>query len=115
MKYSLYYKCPVFQGAQQSRINPSEARIFWLGLILSTLLWGIFFLWNLFGLHPKWLLLVTIAIILNGANLYGYIKCKMGSDKNISSATSDFFKKQVIQNVRLILLNNIRANLKFTR
>lgn len=91
--------CPVFQGAQQNRINPTEAQIFWLALILCPLLWSIFFFTALFGLGFKWLLLVCIAIILNGANLYGYIKCKMGNDKNISSSTSDFIRKQVFQNV----------------
>jgi 1,4-dihydroxy-2-naphthoate octaprenyltransferase len=92
-------RCPEFQGVQQNRINPSEARIFWLALILSSILWVVFFLVALFGLKPKWLLLASIAIILNGANLYGYVKCKMGGDKNLTSATSNFFKNQVIQNV----------------
>ncbi|XP_014211377.1 uncharacterized Golgi apparatus membrane protein-like protein CG5021 isoform X2 [Copidosoma floridanum] len=87
------------KGAQQSRVHPSEARIFWLALILSPVLWAIFFLIALFSIKPKWLLLASIATILNGANLYGYVKCKMGGDKNITSATSDFFKKQVIQNM----------------
>jgi len=89
----------VFESRKQSRVNPSEARIFWLALILSPVLWVIFFLSALLGIKPKWLLLASIATILSGANLYGYVKCKMGGDKNITSATSDFFRKQVIQNV----------------
>lgn len=48
-------------------------------------------------------LLVCIAIVLNGANLYGYIKCKIGHGEKLStsltSMTSDFFRRQVIQNV----------------
>lgn len=96
---------PCLQGTQQNRINPSESRIFWLALIISPLLWSIFFLVALFGFKPKWLLLALIAIILNGANLYGYIKCKTGGDKNITSATSDFFRTQVIQNVRYDEMN----------
>lgn len=98
----------MFQGAQQNRINPSESRIFWLALIVSPLLWCIFSLVALFGFKAKWLLLATIGGILNGANLYGYIKCKMGGEKNISSATSEFFKKQVIQNVRSFFCNLYR-------
>lgn len=90
----------MFQGVQQNRINVTEARIFWLALILCPLLWSVFFVVALFGLKFKWLLLVCIAIVLNAANLYGYVKCKMGNDKNISAATSDFLRKQVIQNVR---------------
>ncbi|XP_011494183.1 PREDICTED: uncharacterized Golgi apparatus membrane protein-like protein CG5021 isoform X2 [Ceratosolen solmsi marchali] len=92
----------VFES-RKNRINPSEARIFWLALIISPILWGVFVLVALFGLKPKWLLLAFIALILNGANLYGYVKCKIGSNKNISSATSDFFKKQVIHNVTTMM------------
>lgn len=91
--------CPVFQGAQQNRINAAEARIFWLALILCPLFWSILFIAALFSFKFKWLLLVCIAIVLNGANLYGYVKCKMGNDQNISAATSDFIRKQVFQNV----------------
>lgn len=90
---------PVFQGVAQNRINPSEAQIFWLALILCPFLWAIFFIVALFSLKFKWLLLISIASLLSGANLYGYVKCKMGKDQNISAATSDFLKKQVMQNV----------------
>lgn len=87
------------KGAQQNRINAAEARIFWLALILCPLLWSIFFILSLITASFKWLLLVCIAIILNGANLYGYVQCKMGGNQYITTATSDFFKKQIMQNV----------------
>lgn len=95
---------PVFQGPRQNRISAAEARIFWLALILCPMAWAVFFVIALFGLKFKWLLLVCIAIILNGANLYGYVKCKMGNDRNISAATGDFFRKQVIQNVSTMVV-----------
>ncbi|XP_053987360.1 uncharacterized Golgi apparatus membrane protein-like protein CG5021 isoform X2 [Hylaeus volcanicus] len=85
--------------SKKNRINATEARIFWLALILTPMLWSVFFMIALFSLKFKWLLLVCIAIVLNGANLYGYVKCKMGNDRNLSSATSDFLRKQVMQNV----------------
>jgi len=88
----------VFES-RKNRINAAEARIFWLALILVPLLWAILFIVALFGFKFKWLLLVCIAMLLSGANLYGYIKCKMGKDQNISTATRDFLRKQVMQNM----------------
>ncbi|KAF4526465.1 hypothetical protein B566_EDAN014077 [Ephemera danica] len=48
-------------------------------------------------------LLVCIALALNGANLYGYIKCKVGHSQKLtttlSGMTNDFFRQQVMQNV----------------
>ncbi|XP_066994378.1 uncharacterized Golgi apparatus membrane protein-like protein CG5021 isoform X2 [Anabrus simplex] len=99
--------------ARKNRVNPSEAQIFWLALILCPLLWVIFFLTALIGLSLTWLLLVCIALVLNGANLYGYIKCKMGSGQSlgssISNATSDFFRKQVIQNMASLMMRSTQT------
>lgn len=89
--------------ARKNRVNPSESQIFWLALILCPVMWSIFFLTALVGFSFTWLLLVCIALVLNGANLYGYVKCRMGSNQSISRSlsdmTSDFFRKQVIQNM----------------
>lgn len=91
------------KGIQQNRVNPYEAQIFWMALVLCPVLWVILFLIGLFGLNFKWLLLVCIAIVLNGANLYGYIQCKIGHGQKLSTSltnmSTDFFRRQVIQNV----------------
>ncbi|XP_017071765.1 uncharacterized Golgi apparatus membrane protein-like protein CG5021 isoform X1 [Drosophila eugracilis] len=87
----------------QSRINKHEQRVFWLGLILCPFFWGLFFLMALFGLKFKWLLLVMIAIALNAANLYGYIKCNYGASKDLNSAATDFVKTQLLKNAMDIM------------
>ncbi|KAJ8897969.1 hypothetical protein PR048_003329 [Dryococelus australis] len=92
-----------YEGNLQNKVNAYEAQIFWLALILCPLMWSILFLIALFGFKFKWLLLICIAIILNGANLYGYIKCKVGHGEKISSSisnlTSNFFRRQLIDNM----------------
>lgn len=35
---------------------------------------------------------------MNGSNLYGYIRCKVGNKESLGTITSDFFRKQVLQN-----------------
>lgn len=112
------FLCGPFQGSQQNRVNDKEAHIFWIALVLAPLVWCIFFITALFTFQPKWLvrcyrvvnlrnyctlyvlfqLLVTIALMLTGANLYGYIKCKIGNTESLSSATSSFLRQQVLQN-----------------
>lgn len=39
-----------------------------------------------------------IAIALNAANLYGYIKCNYGASKDLNSAATDFVKSQLFKN-----------------
>lgn len=82
----------------QNKASDKEASLFWTALIITPLVWSVFFLIALFGLKLKWLLLVVIALTLNGANLYGYVKCKIGHNDSVSNATSTFFKNQVLQN-----------------
>ncbi|XP_077292230.1 putative Golgi apparatus membrane protein-like protein CG5021 isoform X3 [Arctopsyche grandis] len=84
--------------AKKGRINPHESRMFWLALIVCPLIWSVLFTVALFGFKFKWLLLVMISLTLNGANLYGYVKCKFGTKESLSSVTSDFVKTQIIQN-----------------
>jgi len=37
--------------------------------------------------------------VLNGANLYGYVRCKMGSAKKLPSVASSFLGQQVLGSV----------------
>lgn len=85
--------------------NPREIRFFWFGLTICPGLWALFFIVALFGLKFKWLVLVLIALALNGANLYGYIKCNFGKSKDIKDVTTDFVKGQVFKNAVNMLAN----------
>lgn len=60
---------------------------------------------------------MSIALALNGANLYGYIKCKVGTNDNTSSFSnfsSNFVWQQLIKNVSsFLIINFISIILKF--
>ncbi|CAH1638471.1 unnamed protein product [Spodoptera littoralis] len=90
---------------KQNRVNQNESRLFWMGLILCPAIWSTFFIFCLFGLKFKWMLLVLIALTLTGANLYGYIKCKFGAKENLKSATTEFVKKQIFQNASTFMFS----------
>lgn len=56
-------------------------------------------------------MIVVIAIILNGANSYGYLRCKMGK-QSIGSVASNFMGQQMLRNVRYLLVKNIMRKTK---
>uniref|UniRef100_A0A1B6E0H6 Golgi apparatus membrane protein TVP23 homolog n=1 Tax=Clastoptera arizonana TaxID=38151 RepID=A0A1B6E0H6_9HEMI len=96
--------------SRKNRINAAEARIFWIALMVAPAIWFLFFLLALLSFKFKWLLLVCIALTLNGANLYGYMKCKMGnSDQSMSSTVGDFFRRQVLQNMTTVISKTAAA------
>ncbi|XP_042310769.1 Golgi apparatus membrane protein TVP23 homolog B-like isoform X2 [Sceloporus undulatus] len=77
--------------------SEAESRIFWLGLIACPLLWVIFAFSALFSFKVKWLAIVIMGVTLQGANLYGYIRCKLGSRKNLTSVATSYLGRQLLR------------------
>ncbi|XP_064810202.1 Golgi apparatus membrane protein TVP23 homolog A-like isoform X1 [Oncorhynchus masou masou] len=72
-----------------------EARIFWSGLIICPLIWTwCFFFTTLFCLNADWLVLVVASISLQGANLYGYLRCKNRRTGSPPTSPSSFLQGQ---------------------
>ncbi|XP_055579034.1 Golgi apparatus membrane protein TVP23 homolog C isoform X2 [Falco biarmicus] len=83
------------QGSKAS--SEAESRIFWLGLITCPMIWVIFAFSALFSFKVKWLAVVVMGVVLQGANLYGYIRCKVGSRKNLTSMATSYLGKQFLR------------------
>ncbi|XP_053606809.1 uncharacterized Golgi apparatus membrane protein-like protein CG5021 isoform X2 [Plodia interpunctella] len=83
--------------AKQNRVNNNESRLFWMGLVLCPAVWSLFFVFCLFGLKFQWMLLVLIALTLSGANLVGYVKCKLGGQRSLHTATSEFVRARLLR------------------
>jgi hypothetical protein len=67
-----------------------------MALVIVPVLWSFFFVAALFSLRFKWLVLVLIALTLNGANLHGYIKCRFGS--NLKEGVKAFGQRELLKN-----------------
>ncbi|XP_076008407.1 Golgi apparatus membrane protein TVP23 homolog B [Genypterus blacodes] len=82
-------------GKQQG--SDSESRIFWLGLICCPIIWVIFVFSNLFAFRVKWLPVVIMGVVLQGANLYGYVRCKVGGKTSFKNMATNYFGRQFIK------------------
>ncbi|XP_023670828.1 Golgi apparatus membrane protein TVP23 homolog A-like [Paramormyrops kingsleyae] len=92
----------VFEAKKnKNTATEAEARVFWLGLIICPIIWTAFFFSTLFSLKLKWLALVIAGISLQAANLYGYIRCKVGGETGIPSSAS-FLGQQFLQRPDII-------------
>uniref|UniRef100_A0A8D8ZLH0 Golgi apparatus membrane protein TVP23 homolog n=1 Tax=Cacopsylla melanoneura TaxID=428564 RepID=A0A8D8ZLH0_9HEMI len=99
--------------SRKNRVNGTEAKIFWTSLIVCQVMWCLFLLTSLFGFNFKWMLLVGIALTLNFANLYGYLRCKMGGNadnksllSSVSSMSSGLFFSQVASTLSSLATKN---------
>ncbi|XP_071780375.1 Golgi apparatus membrane protein TVP23 homolog B [Centroberyx gerrardi] len=90
----------VFESRKaQSKNTPSsaESRIFWLGLIVCPIFWIIFVFSTIFSLRIKWLAVVIMGLVLQWANLYGYVRCKVGGKNNLRNMARSYLGVQIFK------------------
>lgn len=86
-----------FQDELRGNEGSADPSIFWSALIIAPMLWMLFMLVSLFRLNVQWFMLVALASILSLSNLYGYIRCRLGTS-DIKSSVTQFVAKQVFYN-----------------
>ena len=59
----------------RKKVHRTEMLAFWGGLVGFILIWVLFLVATLFEFEPGWFLLVLVALVMNGSNLYGYVRC----------------------------------------
>ncbi|KAK7507742.1 hypothetical protein BaRGS_00000707 [Batillaria attramentaria] len=88
------------KGTPGSRkISAVEVRIFWLSMVVCQILWIVFSFAALFRLSFKWFMVVVVGFLMNGANLYGYIRCKLGAKKKLTSVAKNLITAQFIRSM----------------
>lgn len=66
----------VFESLEDmSEINSADYKLFWIGLYGTPVLWVGLLITGIMLLKFQWLVIVVIALLLSGANIYGYTKC----------------------------------------
>ncbi|XP_067100654.1 Golgi apparatus membrane protein TVP23 homolog B [Osmerus mordax] len=85
------------KGPAKQLGSDSESRIFWLGLVVCPVLWVIFVFSALFSFKIKWLAVVIMGLVLQGANLYGYVRCKVGNKTNLKNMATNYFGRQFLK------------------
>ncbi|KAE8283817.1 Golgi apparatus membrane protein TVP23-like protein B [Larimichthys crocea] len=85
------------KGTGKQRASDSESRIFWLGLIVCPVLWVIFAFSTLFSFKIKWVPVVIMGVVLQGANLYGYVRCKVGGKTSLKNMATNYFGRQFLK------------------
>ncbi|CAH8862711.1 unnamed protein product [Trichobilharzia szidati] len=81
------------------------ARLFWIGLFTSPTLWFMFLLAAVFSLHLRWGLVCCIALCMNLANVYGYLRCWIGGG-NINENASN-----MLSVIKTSVKNKVFSNL----
>ncbi|XP_026180966.1 Golgi apparatus membrane protein TVP23 homolog B [Mastacembelus armatus] len=92
----------MFESRKQHSLNTTssaESRIFWLGLIVCPIFWIIFAFSTIFSLKIKWLAVVLMGVVLQWANVYGYVRCKVGGKSNLGNMAKNYLGAQLFKQV----------------
>ena len=79
-----------------SRIGRVDSTIFWTGLWLSPILWVVLFVVGILKFNVTWLVIVCVALTLNGINLYGFVRCRKGAKKQAEQAMTSLMAQGVM-------------------
>ncbi|KAI1886432.1 hypothetical protein AGOR_G00195700 [Albula goreensis] len=82
------------KGTGKNLPSDSESRLFWLGLVVCPVLWVILAFSTLISFKIKWLAVVIMGVVLQGANLYGYIRCRVGARTSLRNAATSYLGQQ---------------------
>ncbi|KAL0964843.1 hypothetical protein UPYG_G00329790 [Umbra pygmaea] len=85
------------KGNSKQQASNSESRIFWLGLVVCPVIWVVFVFSILVSFNIKWLAVVIMGVILQGANLYGYVRCKVGGGTSLKNMATNYFGRQFLK------------------
>uniref|UniRef100_A0A3B4GR63 Golgi apparatus membrane protein TVP23 homolog n=1 Tax=Pundamilia nyererei TaxID=303518 RepID=A0A3B4GR63_9CICH len=79
--------------------SSAESRVFWLGLLVCPIFWILFVLSTVFSFNIKWLVVVILGLVLQWANLYGYVRCKVGGKSNLRNMAKNYLGVQILKRV----------------
>jgi hypothetical protein len=69
---------------EKMELNTVDVYAFWLGVALSPLLWGLFFVLNVLSFKLLWTMLDLICAVLGFTNFIGYWKCNKDHKAKLS-------------------------------
>jgi len=90
----------VFEQSEQEdqpKFSKAEVQIFWAGLVVYPVFWGLLFFFALFSLKLRWVVLVIIGLTFTGSNLLGYMRCRLGS--TVAGAAHQYLQQRVLANL----------------
>ena len=79
-----------------SIISKVDSTIFWTAMWLSPFMWCALLVVGILKFNFAWLLIVAVALTLNGINLVGFIRCRKGAKKQAEAAMSSFVSQGIL-------------------
>ncbi|KAE8283247.1 Golgi apparatus membrane protein TVP23-like protein B [Larimichthys crocea] len=83
------------KGNDLKKTSGAESQIFWLGLIVCPIFWVIFVFSTIFTFKIKWLAVVIMGLVLQWANVYGYVRCKVGGTSDLRNVAKNYLGVQI--------------------
>lgn len=97
-----------------SRFDPLERKVFWGGLVVGPLLWAMLVSIAFITFKWEWMVIALMGLAMNGANLYGYLRCKWTSTQDFTNYVSKWAFLSVSFFQRLVFISFITSDICFS-
>ena len=97
----------IFESAENYNTNKFDSTLFWSVLYLTPIIWIFLFVVGLLKFNLNWLIVVSMAIGLSGANVYGYWQCSKDQKAKFQQMMSRGAEMGAISMIR----NNVFGNM----
>jgi hypothetical protein len=118
----------IFESLEDmAEISAFDSRIFWGGLYLNPIFWILFFIIGLLRLKFEYLPIVVAALVMNTANIVGYMKCSSSAKNKMQSLMeqgmkqgsmaaleNSSFRNWILSSILAVGANNVLNNNKPT-
>ncbi|GBG79756.1 hypothetical protein CBR_g30020 [Chara braunii] len=71
------------------QLHSKDAWLFWSAIVASLGVWVLFGIVAILNFSPNYLLIVGIAIVLNGANIIGFFKCRKDAKAKLQGLATE--------------------------
>ena len=78
-------------------MTTGDAGLFWAGLVVQPVVWSLLFMVSILRFNVQYMMIVSLALVLSSSNLYGYLRCRMGST-DVKAAATHFIGKHLLFN-----------------
>jgi hypothetical protein len=80
-----------------AEVSPFDSRIFWGGLYITPLLWGLLLFLGILRLKLEYLPIVVAALMLSSANIMGYMKCSSSAQSKVRNLVENGFQQSSLR------------------
>ena len=96
---------------KRQEVGATDSYVFWTALYLTPLVWGFFFIVELFSFKFFWMVAISICFSLSFTNAQGYYYCRLDHKERLSEYIQERGMNMFVGAAKSGMLSNLYASM----